>query len=205
MSRIAKSLAVLRDECNAIAPNRSKTLDGWLGDKAPQARVSRHNPYQGVVCALDITHDPAHGLDCQALFDRLREYPHPNLEYLIHNRQVARRRNGWAVERYTGSHPHDGHMHVAVGHGTDGAPFASLTEVDNTDPWGLEDDMTDAERALLKEAVLYGKHAKLSDVARSHDMEIIKAMIAGEFEDRIDALEAQKAEAVAETRRGLGL
>jgi hypothetical protein len=61
-----------------------------------------------------------------------------------------------------------------------------------------EDDMTDEDRKLLR-------LARVSDVARSHDMEIIKAMIAGETPERIVALEVQKGEAVRAERQALGL
>ena len=47
----------------------------------------------------------------------------------------------------------------------------------------------------LEELVLLGKQARVSDVARSHDMEILKAMIAGEKPETIDALEAAVSDA----------
>ena len=69
--RIAKSLGLLAATVNAAAPNRSKASDGWIGDASHAARKSDHNPNRtpgdgipdGVVCALDITHDPANGCD----------------------------------------------------------------------------------------------------------------------------------------------
>jgi hypothetical protein len=62
--RIAKSLDVLRSQINKAHPNRSKVSDGWIGDTAHAARASDHNPNSGgVVTALDLTHDPAHGFD----------------------------------------------------------------------------------------------------------------------------------------------
>ena len=62
--RIAKTLDVLRNEINALAPKRSKGSDGWIGDAAHQSRASDHNPWVreggvGIVTALDITHDPS--------------------------------------------------------------------------------------------------------------------------------------------------
>lgn len=70
---------------------------------------------------------------------------------------------------------------------------------------GQEGDMTDEDRALLREAVLLGRQSRLSDIARSHDMEILKAMIAAEPESVIDALEAQKAKELRAMRAVLGL
>jgi len=140
--RLAKSLVVLRAECNAVAPNRKKTADGWIGDAAHAARASAHNPNSaGVVCALDITHDPAHGMDGAKLFEHCRTLPHPNLRYLIHNRKRAGRPD-WTVKPYTGSNPHTGHVHFTVGTGSDSR---TLPPYDDTTPWGiaegLEDDM----------------------------------------------------------------
>lgn len=196
--RLAKSLEVLRAEVDALAPDRSRVLDGTIGDAAHAVRVSRHNPYQGVVCALDLTHDPAHGLDCGWLFEYLRANPHLNLEYIIYDRKVARRRNGWVVERYTGSSPHTGHIHIAVGHGTDGAPFVSLAEVDNVTPW-LEggDDLNDLQDEILKQN-------RLSNVARSYDVAMIEALIQGN-PDRYQALQEQKRGALEQERIRLGL
>jgi len=65
--------------------------------------------------------------------------------------------------------------------------------------------MTDDDRRLLQEAVVLGRQNRVSNLARSHDMEILKAMIAGEPQKVIDALEAQKATAVRAERRQLGL
>lgn len=200
--RLAKSLAVLLAEANAVAPHRSKRYDGTIGDAAHQARNSRHNPYRGVVTALDLTHDPANGLDCADLFTFLRTFPHPNLEYIIHGGLVARRRNGWTAERYTGSNPHNSHIHVAVGHGTDGAPFVSLSEVDNTDPWGLEewkggDDMTPAQDRMLREC-------KYSTVKHSFELKILAAQQAGDT-TQVAALEARKIRELAALKTALKL
>jgi hypothetical protein len=135
MARLAKSLAVLRDEFNAAFPNRSKRSDGWIGDPAHAARASRHNPNNaGVVCAIDITHDPASGCDVHAIARRLVKHPHPELEYVISNGQVAKRRTGFAWERYRGSNPHTQHAHFAVGVGPDSEPRPPY---DSTVAWGV--------------------------------------------------------------------
>lgn len=157
--RLAKSLSTLLAEANAAAPDRNKRNDGTIGDAAHAARASSHNPNAyGVVTALDITHDPAHGMDCGVLFEYLRTHPHPELRYIIHNRQVARRTSGWAVKVYTGSNPHTGHIHIAVGTGTDSNP---LPPYDSTQSWGVAaefgeevDDMTpDEVRKIVREEI----------------------------------------------------
>lgn len=157
--RLAQSLTTLRAECNAAAPDRRKYNDGDIGDAAHAARVSRHNPYRGVVTALDITHDPAHGMDVHALVRRMTaggRSPHPNAAYIISNRQVARRSNGWRWVAYTGPAPHDGHAHFAVGTGPDSAPFTNLSQVDDTTPWRVrqEDDLNEQETRKLIESYI---------------------------------------------------
>jgi|GEM_PF-2611297 len=149
--RLAESLHVLFEEANRVAPGRNKAYDGTIGDAAHAARVSRHNPNKakpvGVVCAGDITHDPAHGMDTYDLFNFLRLHPHPDLEYVISNRRVARRTNGFKVEVYTGENAHDKHTHVAVGRGPDSAPTPPHDDLDgwNLAVWKQEGDMAPME------------------------------------------------------------
>lgn len=139
MARIAKSLEILRSECNALAPKRSKKYDGWIGDAAHQARASRHNPNsRGVVTALDITHDPKNGMDAHRLARLLTKNPHPDLYYIISNGESAYRSSGWVWKKYNGSNPHTGHMHVAVGRGPDSNPVAPY---DDIIPWNVKDLM----------------------------------------------------------------
>jgi hypothetical protein len=132
--RLAKSLVTLRDECNNLAPNRSKSMDGTIGDANHATYCSRHNPHGGVVMALDITHDPKGGMDAHALAREIVKHPPKDLAYIISNRQVSSRTKGWTWRAYTGSSSHTGHIHVAVGLGTDcnpGPPY------DDTDSWGV--------------------------------------------------------------------
>ena len=66
--RLARSLAVLRSQINDLSPNRSKISDGTIGNQEHASRVSDHNPNAaGVVTAMDITHDPQHGIDSEKL------------------------------------------------------------------------------------------------------------------------------------------
>lgn len=146
MARRARSLDVLLAEVNSYAPKRSKASDGWLGDPAHASRASRHNPNNaGVVCAQDITHDPAGGCDIHAIARQIvQQGPPVDCEYIISNRQVAKRTNGWAWVAYTGSNGHTQHAHFAVGRGPESEPTQPY---DDTDPWGVapeEDDMPTA-------------------------------------------------------------
>jgi Putative peptidoglycan binding domain len=133
--RLAHSLAQLRREIDALAPNRSKKSDGWIGDADHRARPSRHNPNrEGVVCALDITDDPRGGCPIHVIAEQIRSRPHPNLAYIISNGRVARRTSGFSWEPYTGSNKHNLHVHFAVGVGPDGD---ARQPYDDATRWGV--------------------------------------------------------------------
>lgn len=132
--RLAKSLETLRNQVNAAYPNRSKVSDGTIGDAAHAASASDHNPNRnGVVCALDLTHDPANGLDAHALAEHLRVNRHPNLRYVISNARIAGYWNNWQWEKSSG---HYQHCHISVGtHGVgDGQTYENY---DSTQAWNI--------------------------------------------------------------------
>lgn len=108
--RLANSLIQLRNEVNIAYPNRSKASDGTIGDASHSSRTSQHNPNPaGVVTAMDITHDPSHGLDAGVLANKLIN--DPRTWYVIWNRKI------WEAGRwtnYTGSSPHDKHVHIST-------------------------------------------------------------------------------------------
>ena len=120
MARIAKALATLREQVNAQWPNRSKANDGWIGNAAHQARKSDHNPNAaGVVQALDITHDPAHGLDAGKLAQALIDSRDPRIKYVVSNRRIcASYATGgaaaWTWRPYHGANAHEQHVHISV-------------------------------------------------------------------------------------------
>lgn len=135
MARLANSLARFRDQVNAAYPNRSKASDGWIGDAAHRASASDHNPNGAdVVCALDLTHDPANGFDAHAMADRLRVHRHPDLKYIISNRRICGAWTNWQWQPYYGSNPHSSHVHFSVGRGDDGQ---SQQPYDNTTDWAI--------------------------------------------------------------------
>src|SRR5699024_8972055 len=103
---LAASLNKLRDEVNALWPNRSRVSDGWIGDTSHQARKSDHNPDYasgGVVRAIDITDNgivvnplSAHTANDSRVF------------YVIYNRRIYQPSTGW--KPYSGSNPHTQHV-----------------------------------------------------------------------------------------------
>lgn len=127
--RLAKCLIKLREQLDAAHPQRSKASDGSIGDAAHSARVSQHNPDQnGVVRAIDITHDPANGVDGHVLSRQLvtdsRTY------YVIFAGEIWKSRTGkW--EAYRGPNGHFHHVHISV--------VGDAHDYDDTAPWALGD------------------------------------------------------------------
>jgi nucleoid-associated protein YgaU len=128
--RLANSLKKLRDQINAAKPNRSKASDGWIGDAAHASRNSDHNPWvklkgEGIVTAIDITHDPKTGVDCNQLAKEIFESHDPRIKYLIWNKQITKPGlSGW--KPYTGINAHQHHLHISVN--SDPKLFDSETE-----------------------------------------------------------------------------
>jgi hypothetical protein len=124
-------LVTLRAEFNAIAPGRDKGSDGWIGDAAHKQEVSDHNPDSaGRVLAIDIDSTGPWPLDFGALVESLRG--DARLEYIIWNRRIASRDQGWTWRAYSGtSDPHTGHAHFSARHDHSGNT--------STAPWGIQE------------------------------------------------------------------
>lgn len=133
--RLAKSLNTLRDQINAQYPGRNKSSDGTIGDAAHASRSSDHNPWvrdgaTGVVTACDISHDPANGVDAGVFANLLVASRDPRIKYIIWNRQiVSSETSPWQWRRYTGSNPHNKHVHISV--------KSSKALYDDDRPWAM--------------------------------------------------------------------
>lgn len=141
--RLARSLDVLRQQINSTWPDRSKRTDGTIGDLAHQrAGNSEHLPNRaGVVRAMDITHDPANGVDGDRLAaDIIAEIERRGHKgYVIWNRRIRSSYVQPGVWRtYRGSNPHTAHVHVSY-----------IAGYDDTRPWRLYN----AERLTVNRAV----------------------------------------------------
>ena len=114
------AVAALR-QATALAPKRMKASDGLL----PSAAHVKQNPNSdhNTGLAVDLTHDPANGIDCRVIFQELRN--DKRVDYLIFNRRIWSARNG---ERdYTGANPHEKHLHISIKaeHSKDTSPWFS--------------------------------------------------------------------------------
>lgn len=125
--RAAKSLITLYDQVIAAYPQRALTADdATIGDTAHAARTSDHNPNSaGVVCALDLTHDPNHGFNSYDFGETLRLNRDERTKYVISNSRIfygprspshgGNEKGLWKWEPYHGDNPHDKHIHISVG------------------------------------------------------------------------------------------
>lgn len=136
MIRIAHSLNVLLEQVNAEYPNRGKAWDGAVGDTAHSKRVSDHNPDNtGLVKARDYDITSLSHAEALALADRIRETMQRRFQrgYVIFNRRICNSDVAdWAWRAYTGSNPHDHHIHVSV---------HSL--IDTADQWDIVPPITE--------------------------------------------------------------
>lgn len=132
--RLAEALKTLRDQIDEAAPGRGKSFDGSIGDVRHQKGVSEHNPdRRGVVRAIDVTHDPAHGVDGRRLAeDIIDELDRRRARgYVIWNRRIRSTYvdpGRWRP--YRGSNPHDHHVHVSILSGVDSRARWSLPSLD---------------------------------------------------------------------------
>lgn len=123
-------LAEGRDQFNERFPNRDKTTDGSIGNRAHATSTSSHNPdltgnpefrdgdSKDEVRALDVDKDlrDPDGVtmeDVVQLFVRLaRSGVLWWIRYIIFNGRIWHRRDGFTTREYTGSNNHSGHVHI---------------------------------------------------------------------------------------------
>ncbi len=128
-------LGQFRTELNRIAPNRDKSSDGTIGDRAHQNSVSDHNddeigrvPIRDAdskheVHALDLDTDlrtPGLTMEMviQHTLSRCRSGKEKRLRYIIYNRRIWEASNGWQQRAYTGDSPHTEHAHLSASYET---------------------------------------------------------------------------------------
>lgn len=135
--RVANSLNVLLRQINAAFPNRDKSSDGSIGDAAHASRSSDHNPWvtdakgQPVVTARDFTNDAPY-MDSHELALKLAASRDKRIKYVIDHGRIMAGEPGpqpWTWRKYTGSNPHDHHVHVSV--------RQEQRYYDDETPWGL--------------------------------------------------------------------
>ena len=125
------SIAAFLGQATVLWPHRSTASDGTIGDASHANRRSDHNPddYPGVVDerdadrkrevhAVDLTHDPLHGVDCERLSEQIRQRvlagDEKRVAYIIFAGRIFNPDVSREWRPYSGSNPHDKHMHVSI-------------------------------------------------------------------------------------------
>lgn len=161
-------------EATRLWPNRSRASDGICGDPRHQATKSDHNTGD----AVDLTHDPVNGVDCEHLVESIRRRGIAGLEtrvtYIIWNRQIcSAARRDWAWRSYDGSNPHTKHAHFSL----------NPTRRNDTSPWftppqSEDDEMTKEQEAKVDELRKRVDHANSELRAVKQGIADIKALLA---------------------------
>lgn len=145
--RLARSLETLRGQLDARWPDRDRKSDGTIGDLlhagqgGPTFNVAGygvsgtdHLPDRNeIVCAYDIDTDIAPGITAHDVADAIAASNDRRIGYIISNGRIWSTRSGalpGAWRPYSGTDPHDTHVHVSVRHTT---PF-----VDSPARWQIE-------------------------------------------------------------------
>lgn len=153
-------LVTLREEFNKIAPKRSKTSDGSIGNLVHSEGNSDHNPDE-----TGRTHDEdsdnlneVHGIDVDkdlnsddfdmgdVIHYMVNECRKPNtvgkdkgrLQTIIYNRKIYEAYDGWKEREYRGDNPHTEHAHFSAEYTKDPGGLSS-----DTSSWGLVERFSD--------------------------------------------------------------
>lgn len=128
----APALLTLLRQINDAWPERAKASDGIMGDASHQARVSDHN----LGDALDITRgDDDKSPPLEDLAEILLH--DPRVHYTIFDRQIRNLEfEAGGPRPYTGTNPHDHHMHVSIHH----------DKRDDTSAWDLSGSSARAQK-----------------------------------------------------------
>jgi hypothetical protein len=122
--RLCAAGVTLRRQVDQRWPNRDRASDGWIGDKAHQARFSDHNPNaNGWVRALDIDADLTKSAGRERawiLADELRQYAASGLPgacrilYIVYMGQITSGTYSKTKWKWRGKgYGHWGHIHVS--------------------------------------------------------------------------------------------
>ena len=130
--KLAPALVKLVAQLDEAAPHRDRASDGSIASHQHHLANPRsdHEPHQfqdgEFVTAIDITHNPEHGVNCPYLWDALLKNKDKRIKYVIFNRRIfnderfvthttgAKARGPWNPGPYDGSSPHTHHIHISI-------------------------------------------------------------------------------------------
>lgn len=101
------AVAVLR-QATALKPKRKKISDGLLPSVAHQKQNPNSDHNTGL--AVDLTHDPANGIDCVDVYNRFKS--DGRVKYLIFQGKIWSKDKG--DKKYTGANQHNKHLHISI-------------------------------------------------------------------------------------------
>ena len=101
------AIAVLRQATKA-SPSRKKASDGLLPSKAHLAQNPNSDHNTGY--AVDLTHDPANGINCANIYEELKA--DKRVKYLIFHGKIWSAKNG--ESKYDGINQHNKHLHISI-------------------------------------------------------------------------------------------
>jgi len=117
--KLCKAGQQLRLQIDDSYPDRDRTSDGWIGNRAHQNSFSDHNPdAKGIVRAIDIDRDLAGKKKPDLMPDLADQIRHAaksdkRIAYIIFAGKIASPRMGWRWRKYRGINPHDHHCHIS--------------------------------------------------------------------------------------------
>jgi hypothetical protein len=115
---LSKAAIQFREQVDDSFSNRSKRMDGWIGDLRHSKRVSQHNPNEhGEVCALDIDAglSEEQGIAIY-LADQIRlaaKQGDRRILYVIFMGKICSAKSFWRWVNYKGLNPHNKHIHIS--------------------------------------------------------------------------------------------
>jgi hypothetical protein len=115
---LSKAAIQFREQVDDSFSNRSKRMDGWIGDLRHSKRVSQHNPNeQGEVCALDIDAGLSEEQGVAIyLADQIRlaaKQGDRRILYVIFMGKICSSKSFWRWVAYKGLNPHKKHIHIS--------------------------------------------------------------------------------------------
>ena len=136
----APACVAVREQADALWPDRSRTSDGICA--SPKHTAANPTSDHELGNAVDLTHDPAHGVDTYWLADQLRIHGDPRIKYVISNGRIWNPSISPNWRTYSGSNRHDHHVHISI--------HASARN--DARPWFPfigDDDMTETQEQWL--------------------------------------------------------